>query len=205
MRLLILLTLLFAGASCRYHGYDFEDEGDMVWKEDDHLDTVKPLEEVKDVEVGDGMEEEIFEDPAAGYGYYKPNRMRDCYYKCGRKMGPCEEGCGPGQYCCRRGMPSSKLCPKAMRKVANYKRYTCIAKLETLWRDDGRCGNSYARLPDGRRAQCNPNGEHPCCSDSNRCGNTDAHCKCSGCTDYRAQEETEKPKEDTEKPKEETV
>merc|ERR1712117_981209 len=54
------------------------------------------------------------------------------------------------------------------------------------WRPDNRCGANYP-LPDGRPGQCNPNGKWPCCSPGGWCGDSDAHCKCSGCTDFRPQ------------------
>merc|ERR1712117_833020 len=56
------------------------------------------------------------------------------------------------------------------------------------WRPDMRCGPQYP-LPDGRPGQCDPtaneNGKGPCCSSIFWCGNSDAHCKCSGCIDFR--------------------
>ena len=52
------------------------------------------------------------------------------------------------------------------------------------WREDLRCGPNYP-LQDGRPAQCDPNAVYPCCSPAGWCGNTDAHCKCSGCNDFR--------------------
>ena len=55
------------------------------------------------------------------------------------------------------------------------------------WRVDGRCGSRHA-LPDGSIAQCDPDGDKPCCSHevNGECGNTPGHCACSSCTDYRA-------------------
>ena len=53
------------------------------------------------------------------------------------------------------------------------------------WRYDGKCG--YLNfLPDGSPAQCDPNGENPCCNDTlnGQCGNTTESCSCSNCTDY---------------------
>ena len=53
------------------------------------------------------------------------------------------------------------------------------------WRNDGRCGTEY-RLPDNSPAECDPDGENPCCSHDwyGECGNTTEHCSCSGCVDY---------------------
>ena len=53
------------------------------------------------------------------------------------------------------------------------------------WRYDGRCGENY-RLPDGKHAECDPNGESPCCNRrlDGRCGNTTEHCLCKTCTDF---------------------
>jgi len=57
-----------------------------------------------------------------------------------------------------------------------------------LWRDDLRCGTGWYLDDKGTPAQCNPSidgdGSHPCCSNKGWCGNSDAHCKCSGCEDY---------------------
>ena len=54
------------------------------------------------------------------------------------------------------------------------------------WRTDGKCGGMYP-LPDGTAAQCDPDGENPCCSKVwyGRCGNTTEHCSSDHCTDYR--------------------
>ena len=53
------------------------------------------------------------------------------------------------------------------------------------WRYDGRCGRHYP-LPDGTPAQCDPDGDIPCCSSIwyGLCGNTAEHCSCSACTNY---------------------
>ena len=53
------------------------------------------------------------------------------------------------------------------------------------WRYDGRCGKTYP-LPDGTSAQCDPDGENPCCSDNEygECGNTTDHCSCEDCTNF---------------------
>ena len=56
-----------------------------------------------------------------------------------------------------------------------------------MWRNDGRCGDDYP-LPNGTAAECDPDGENPCCSDTSNgwCGNTTEHsCSCPGCTDYK--------------------
>ena len=52
------------------------------------------------------------------------------------------------------------------------------------FRFDGRCGVD-ALLPNGTPAQCDPTGEYFCCSKYGHCGNTDEHCNCSDCIDYR--------------------
>ena len=54
------------------------------------------------------------------------------------------------------------------------------------WRYDGRCGN-YNLLPDGTPAQCDPDGDTPCCNDTwdGKCGNTTHHCSCKLCIDYK--------------------
>eukprot|EP00058_Branchiostoma_floridae_P001424 XP_002586912.1 hypothetical protein BRAFLDRAFT_105134 [Branchiostoma floridae] len=53
------------------------------------------------------------------------------------------------------------------------------------WRDDLKCGTRYPALG-ANPGQCNPSGTYPCCSPVGWCGNTDDHCKCSGCVDYNA-------------------
>ena len=42
-------------------------------------------------------------------------------------------------------------------------------------------------LPHGTPAQCDPDGDKPCCSHYRygECGNTTAHCSCEDCTDYK--------------------
>ncbi|XP_035696580.1 uncharacterized protein LOC118430005 [Branchiostoma floridae] len=52
------------------------------------------------------------------------------------------------------------------------------------WRDDLRCGAGYP-APNGQTAQCDPAGRFPCCSTGKWCGNTAAHCTCSGCVHYK--------------------
>merc|ERR1712117_819816 len=54
----------------------------------------------------------------------------------------------------------------------------------TDWRSDARCGAKYP-LADGSPGRCNPNGKWPCCSPGGWCGDSDDHCKCKGCTDFR--------------------
>ena len=51
------------------------------------------------------------------------------------------------------------------------------------WRNDGRCGEDHP--VNGQLGQCDPDGESPCCSSVGECGNSDDHCKCEGCVDYR--------------------
>ena len=59
------------------------------------------------------------------------------------------------------------------------------------WRYDGRCGVNYP-LPDGSPAECDPEGDSPCCSEKlESCGSTNQHCACGeGCYDYRKSSET---------------
>ena len=62
------------------------------------------------------------------------------------------------------------------------------------WRYDGICGSLYP-LPDGSPAECNPDGENPCCLErwSGRCGNTTKYCSClENCVDYRVVDELRK-------------
>ena len=55
---------------------------------------------------------------------------------------------------------------------------------DEFMRSDERCGNSYP-LNDGAPAWCNPNGEAYCCSEWGYCGNSEGHCNCEKCVDYR--------------------
>ncbi|XP_078610906.1 uncharacterized protein LOC144881610 [Branchiostoma floridae x Branchiostoma japonicum] len=52
------------------------------------------------------------------------------------------------------------------------------------WRDDLRCGEGYP-APGADAAECDPDGPDPCCSGNQFCGNTDLHCSCPDCIDYR--------------------
>ena len=59
-----------------------------------------------------------------------------------------------------------------------------------MWHSNERCGMQYPLPPtDGSPSQCDPNAnadrKGPCCSSVGWCGNSDSHCKCSGCKDYR--------------------
>merc|ERR1719361_2568244 len=49
-----------------------------------------------------------------------------------------------------------------------------------LTRSDNRCGPNYPAA-NGEAAEC----PYRCCSSTGWCGESDAHCTCSGCTDYR--------------------
>merc|ERR1712013_277582 len=73
-------------------------------------------------------------------------------------------------------------------------------KGQSLWRDDGRCGEEFP-LADGSPGQCDPAGDGPrqgpCCSPKGFCGNTEKHCKCGTCVDYSKITETLKPEPDT--------
>ena len=59
------------------------------------------------------------------------------------------------------------------------------------WRYDGRCG-IFHPLPDGTSAQCDPDGEYPCCSEHGICSHESFDCLCSKCIDYRVFTEIEK-------------
>ena len=52
------------------------------------------------------------------------------------------------------------------------------------WREDGRCGPMFL-LEDGSPAACDPNSPNFCCSNSGWCGNTEQHCSCDTCVNYR--------------------
>ncbi|XP_078695922.1 uncharacterized protein LOC144924510 isoform X2 [Branchiostoma floridae x Branchiostoma belcheri] len=61
---------------------------------------------------------------------------------------------------------------------------TCDPPIIRKWREDWRCGQGYP-AENGDPAECHPHGVLPCCSSANWCGNTEAHCDCPGCVDYR--------------------
>jgi len=50
------------------------------------------------------------------------------------------------------------------------------------WRNDLRCGAKF--LINGKPAECDPEGEFPCCSPRSWCGKTKHHCQCSTCINY---------------------
>ena len=55
------------------------------------------------------------------------------------------------------------------------------------WRDDGKCGKNH-RLPDGTPAQCDPDGDSPCCDNTRgdgTCGSGYFFCSCLPCEDYK--------------------
>ena len=59
------------------------------------------------------------------------------------------------------------------------------------WRYDGKCGSEYP-LPDKSPAECDPDGENPCCSGNGWCSNTTWDCSCSDCVDYSIVSEVRK-------------
>ena len=52
------------------------------------------------------------------------------------------------------------------------------------WRSDGKCGNENP-LSDGTPAECDPDGENPCCNQSGECSKNEESCSCPMCVDYR--------------------
>ena len=63
--------------------------------------------------------------------------------------------------------------------------------LTKKWRYDRKCGKTYP-LPDGTPAQCDPDGDIPCCSDDGSCSLDKSDCLCTDCVDYRFVTEIEK-------------
>ena len=59
------------------------------------------------------------------------------------------------------------------------------------WRYDGRCGGNNP-LPDSAPAQCDPDGDKPCCNWFGRCGNSKSDCLCNDCLDYNVLTEIKK-------------
>ena len=57
-----------------------------------------------------------------------------------------------------------------------------------MWREDGKCG-AFNRLPDGRAAECDPDGDKPCCSNNVWGGKCGQVCACPFCKDYRLEKE----------------
>ncbi|XGW08162.1 hypothetical protein V3C99_010904 [Haemonchus contortus] len=49
----------------------------------------------------------------------------------------------------------------------------------------GRCGPDAERLPSGKIAKCDPDGEAYCCSRSGYCGRGSDYCECLGCVDFK--------------------
>ncbi|KAI8510906.1 hypothetical protein Bbelb_118220 [Branchiostoma belcheri] len=56
--------------------------------------------------------------------------------------------------------------------------------LSVKWTEDGRCGPGVS-APGTEVAECNPHSCNPCCSPYGWCGNTEDHCDCYDCIDYR--------------------
>jgi len=52
------------------------------------------------------------------------------------------------------------------------------------YRPDGKCGAEYP-LEDGSIAECDPNSQYYCCSEFGFCGDTQEHCFCDACVNYR--------------------
>ena len=53
------------------------------------------------------------------------------------------------------------------------------------WRSDGRCGNANL-LSDGTPAECDPNGDTPCCNHMGNCMKASpSNCACAECLDFR--------------------
>ncbi|XP_063687781.1 uncharacterized protein LOC134821045 [Bolinopsis microptera] len=75
--------------------------------------------------------------------------------------------------------------PRAVKDFGSDRHKRQIIGGKRKWRSDGKCGRDY-RLPDNSPAQCDPDGEYPCCSDWLRgvCSNTTNHCSCTDCVDY---------------------
>ena len=64
----------------------------------------------------------------------------------------------------------------------HYKSYLqYIFSDDRKWRGDGRCGHGTEV-----KAECNPDGENPCCNsiEDGKCGKTTKHCSCYKCTDF---------------------
>ena len=53
------------------------------------------------------------------------------------------------------------------------------------YNDVGTCGPGHPGLAGNAIGECDPNGGSFCCSPYGYCGNTEAHCKCDDCIDYR--------------------
>ncbi|KAE9413713.1 hypothetical protein Angca_009395, partial [Angiostrongylus cantonensis] len=49
----------------------------------------------------------------------------------------------------------------------------------------GKCGPDAKRLPSGKIAKCDPNGEAYCCSKAGYCGKGSAYCDCLGCVNFK--------------------
>ena len=60
-----------------------------------------------------------------------------------------------------------------------------------MWRSDGKCGG-FNRLPDGRTAECDPDGDKQCCSNNVWGGECGQKCHCLLCKDYKLLKEWRK-------------
>ena len=57
-----------------------------------------------------------------------------------------------------------------------------------MWRNDGKCGG-FNLLPNGRAAECDPDGDKPCCSNNLWGGKCTQDCYCLLCKDYKLEKE----------------
>ena len=55
----------------------------------------------------------------------------------------------------------------------------------SMYNHEGRCGPGYPGLAGNAIGECDPNSDLYCCSPFGYCGNTEAHCECADCIDYR--------------------
>ena len=102
-------------------------------------------------------------------GQCNPDGINPCCDQSEGKCGNTSEHC------------DCKYCTDFKRILAEWKESEGTQK----WRYDGRCGKRYP-LPDGTTSQCDPDGETPCCDQSEgQCGNTSEHCDCKYCIDFK--------------------
>ena len=105
-------------------------------------------------------------------------------HRCGSKF-PIKDGspsqCDPSElYCCSSWgfcgiTPEHCECPECI----DYRKHK--SNITKMWT---RCGPSF-QLPNGSPTQCDPFGELYCCSKWGFCGDTNEHCECPECVNYR--------------------
>uniref|UniRef100_A0A914XCP5 GH18 domain-containing protein n=1 Tax=Plectus sambesii TaxID=2011161 RepID=A0A914XCP5_9BILA len=116
-------------------------------------------------------------------GYYPVCDPDDPGYSCCGKFGSCGSGASycDCEECINYAADPSKITDEPIRPTIPIQWYTNDAADGLR----GRCGRTIAKL-NGKYPICNPDDPLAhCCSNGGYCGNSDAHCNCDGCIDFK--------------------